>query len=191
MGKLKQNLPFEGSTLLRHAIHEATAAGFIKTFVVVGAFADQVQASIATERVEIVLNPDWQRGMGSSISAGMLQIQQMDGSYAGVAILAGDQPLVTAAHLRDMARELSRQSVQVVAAEYSGTIGIPAVFGRQMFGRLAKLPAAAGAKTLLQDPAVRVFRFPLPEAAIDVDTPDDFSRLQSEERPASKKQSAP
>ena len=180
MGKLKQNLPFEGSTLLRHAIHQAIAAGFTKTFVVVGAKAQEVQTSIASEPIEIVHNPEWSSGMGGSIVAGVRQIQQEpDANYAGVAILAGDQPFVTAQHLREMARELSRHSVDVVAAEYSETIGIPAVFGRQMFGRLLQMAPAAGAKALLQNAAIRVFRFPLPEAAMDVDTPEDWSRLAS------------
>lgn len=183
MGRLKQNLPFEDRTLLRHAIRQATLAGFAKTFVVVGAHADEVQASIASDPVEIVRNPEWASGMGSSIVAGVRQIQQVDGNYAGLAILAGDQPFVTAAHLREMVHELPRHPVDVIAAEYAGTLGIPVVFGRQMFGRLQQMPAGAGAKAMLQDASIRVFRFSLPEAAMDVDTPDDWQRANAAGRP--------
>jgi molybdenum cofactor cytidylyltransferase len=175
MGSLKQLLPFAGGTLLGRAIDQALAAEFMPVIIVVGSQADAVRAAISSMPVEIVTNDAWQTGMGSSVAAGVNHLPP----NVGVALLTGDQPLVTAYHLQSMRQMLqtSDADVAVVAAEYSGTVGVPAIFKPHLQPRLRHLPPAAGAKTLLQGGVFRVLRFPLPEAATDVDTPEDWLRL--------------
>lgn len=179
MGKLKQLLPYRGRTLLEHSIQQAIEAGFHPTLVVVGAEADAVRCAIAAQPVEIVQNQQWQSGMGSSISAGIRQLQQTGAESAAVAILLSDQPLVTAEHLRAMRTLLHTRGNPVVAAHYGQTIGVPALFKRELFSMLASLPAEAGARHFLRESALAVTEFPLPEAAIDIDTPADFAALES------------
>jgi molybdenum cofactor cytidylyltransferase len=94
-----------------------------------------------------------------------------------VAILLTDQPLVTAEHLRAMRNLLHTSAGGIVAAEYNGTIGVPALFRRTLFPILAALPPESGARHLLRESGVEVTRFPLPEAGTDVDTPEDFAGL--------------
>lgn len=173
MGRLKQLLPYRGEPLLAHAIHQAREAGFAPIVVVVGAQADAVRSAIASMQVEIANNHRWQTGMGSSIAAGVKLIPPVD----AVMLLAGDQPLVTAQHLASMRNLLETSGADAVAAEYSGTIGVPALFQGALLERLAQLPPSAGAKILLQSLNLRVARYPLPEAAADVDTPEDWQRL--------------
>ncbi len=74
---------------------------------------------------------------------------------------------------------LSRTCAPIIAAEYSGTYGVPAFFRRLMFPALKSLPDDTGARRLLRDSAVEVVAFPLPEAAIDIDTPDDLIALET------------
>jgi len=172
-GRLKQLLPYRGQPLVAHAIHQAREAGLSPVVVVVGAQSDAVRSAVASMRVEIAQNDMWQTGMGSSIATGMKLTPQVD----AVMLLAGDQPLVTALHIEEMRNLLERSGADAVAAEYSATIGIPALFQRALMERLAQLPPSAGAKVLLQSPDLRVARYPLPEAAADVDTPEDWQRL--------------
>ena len=178
MGSLKQLLPFKDGTLLGHAIEVARKADFSPLIVVVGAEADAVQAAIAAKPVEIVRNPEWRVGMGSSIQAGVKKFQELGAESAAVAILLGDQPLVTPSHLREMRKLLNTSSAWVVAAEYGGTLGVPALFKRRLVSRLGQIPADAGAKHLLLDPELKVQPFALPEAAVDLDTPKDWARLE-------------
>jgi len=55
---------------------------------------------------------------------------------------------------------------------------VPALFKREMFGRLASLRPEAGARDLLRNQEFDVAAFPLPEAAMDIDTPADFAALE-------------
>ena len=182
MGKLKQLLPYAGETLLGKAVDSAREAGLHPLTVVVGAEADAIQASLAAKPVDIVRNPDWRLGMGSSIRAGAEHLASVHGEIGGVIILAADQPRVQAKHLQALRRALYETGADIVAAAYADTLGIPAAFQRRILNRLKALPPSSGAKALLQDAGLRVEGFPLPEAEFDIDTPDDWDRLVSANR---------
>ena len=177
MGRLKQLLPYRGRTLVEHSVRQAREAGFRPIVVVVGAEAETVSAALAGEPVLIAHNQAWESGMGSSIAAGMGRIEASDAE--AVAILLADQPLVTSGHLIAMATLLERADVSMVGAEYNGTLGVPALFKTGMFPLLAALPPEAGARHLLRGSGSEIAVFPLPEAAMDVDTPDDFEALNA------------
>lgn len=174
MGRLKQLLPYRGKTFLQHAVEQAASAGLSPVVVVVGAQAEIVADAIRSERVQIVRNDAWETGMGSSIAAGVRYLEPSE--VSAIAILLADQPLVTVQHLRAMARLLASDSSSIVAAEYGGTLGVPALFRREMFAALASLPPEAGARQLLRS-SQQVLAYPLAEAAIDVDSPEDLSNL--------------
>jgi molybdenum cofactor cytidylyltransferase len=180
MGQLKQLLAYRGRTLLRHSIGKAIGAGFRPIVVVVGSNAQMLSESITDEAVKIVHNEQWETGMGSSIRAGMRALLDSDEVPEAVAILVADQPLVKAKHLAAMRRLLSSADSSIVAAQYSDTIGVPALFKQELFDALSSLPPEAGARRLLRTSDAAVTRFPLPEAAVDIDTPEDFERLTSE-----------
>ncbi len=177
MGKPKQVLPLGNGTLVGRAVDVAIAAGFRPVIVVVGANAEAVRSEICSKPIEIVFNTHWQLGMGSSIHAGVKLLRETDQNVAAVALLAGDQPLVRSEQLEAMRQRAIDTGADIVAAEYSGTVGIPTIFRRTLLGRLMDLPPGAGAKVLIQAADLKVERFPLPEAAEDVDTPEDLLRL--------------
>lgn len=170
MGRLKQVLPYAGKTFVQHSIHQAVDAALSPIVVVIGSQADLVADAIRSEPVEIVRNDAWETGMGSSIASGVRHLENFD--VPAVAILLADQPLVTAAHLRAMSALLDH--FPIVAAEYNGMFGVPAFFRRELFPGLASLPPEAGARHLLRS-SHEIRAYPLPEAAIDIDTPADLA----------------
>jgi molybdenum cofactor cytidylyltransferase len=178
MGRLKQVLDYGGGTLVRHAAAQALGANFDPVIVVVGAESEKVRVSLAAVPVQIAENPDWQLGMGSSIACGMRALADTAPDAPALAILLADQPLITAEHLRRMRAMLSPDSV-AVAAEYGGSLGVPAIFNRNVFPALLSLSPHAGAKQLLRNLGQKVIAFPLPEGAADIDTPEDYARISA------------
>lgn len=172
MGRLKQLLPYRGSTLVEHAAEEALAAGFDPVVVVVGAEAASVRATLTERPVRVVENSAWHLGMGSSIQAGMEVLLNAE----AVCILLADQPFVEARHLREMQKLFTESGVLAVGAEYKGMLGVPAFFKRELFRELQSLEPTTGARALLRRYAVA---YPLAEAAVDVDTPEDFAKLMA------------
>jgi molybdenum cofactor cytidylyltransferase len=177
MGQSKQLLRFRGKPLVEHAIMQAVGAGLSPVIVVAGAHADALRSAIAGRPVEIVQNEAWQTGMGSSIAVGVRHLIEMEADAAALAILLSDQPLVEATDLSAMRGLLEVSEAKIVAAEYSGTLGVPAFFNRELFARLAFLAPETGAREILRSSGAQVTAYPLPEAAIDIDTPEDFAAL--------------
>ncbi len=179
MGRPKQLLPYRGSTLIAHAVSQAVQA-LDSVIVVVGAYSSEVRATVGGLQVAIVENPSWETGLSSSIAAGIDHLSNCK-NVDGALLMAGDQPFVTAAHLQAIVAAFSITGTgpgpDIVAAEYGGTLGVPALFTHRLFPRLLALNGDKGARILIQDPALRVMPFPLPEAAIDIDTPDDAATL--------------
>ncbi len=187
MGRLKQLLVCRGKTLVQHSIDQAAAAGFDPVVVVVGSESHILRDSIAGQRIQIVQNERWQTGMGSSLAEGMRALFKSGKTPDAVAILVVDQPLIEPKHLAGMRELLARGEGAIVAARYSGTLGVPALFKREFFPALLSLPPEAGARTLLRSADSRVVEFPLPEAAVDIDTPEDFERFTSGARAESRR----
>lgn len=179
MGDLKQLLPYNGTTLLGNAIHQAREASFERIIVVIGADADRVREYLEQWTVEIVENGNWQAGMGSSIRAGLEYFKAAGSSSAAVAILLADQPYIRAGHLLALRKLLDDSGLPAAAAEYHGQPGVPALFRREALPLLAGLPPDAGARRVLRDSGLRIARYPLEEAATDIDTPADFAALES------------
>src|SRR5882757_4198756 len=133
MGAQKQLLRYRGLTLLEQCIGQALEAHLHPVIVVIGAGAPDVRAAITARPVEIVENPAWQSGMGSSLSAGIQGILNASADVTAVAVLLADQPRVQAEHLSAMRRLLETGSALAVAAQYNGGLGVPALFKRELF----------------------------------------------------------
>jgi CTP:molybdopterin cytidylyltransferase MocA len=58
-------------------------------------------------------------------------------------------------------------------------MGVPAIFPRSMFQRLAQLRGDQGARALLRRNADRTVRVTMPSAAVDVDTPEDLLAIDA------------
>jgi CTP:molybdopterin cytidylyltransferase MocA len=65
----------------------------------------------------------------------------------------------------------------IIASSYDGSYGVPSLFGKKYFERLAALEGAVGAKQLIQSFIADVQLVAFPQGEINIDTPDDLSRL--------------
>jgi len=173
MGRPKQLLEIGGRALVRRAA-DAAAGAADAVWVVVGAEADAVAAALAGSGAQIARNPDWTRGMASSIRCGVEAACAATKPRA-LLLLPCDQPAVTTALLQRLAAHFAAGR-GLAACEYAGALGPPALFGAQHFSALRALRGDSGARALLQAHGAQVARVPFPEGALDVDTPADLRR---------------
>ncbi len=181
MGRPKQLLDYHGRPLLRHSVEQALGSHCRPVVVVLGADADACRAAIRDLPVEIVINEDWTQGMGSSIRVGINALHErgeaMQEGVQAVVIALCDQPLISSGFFDSLVRLHVEQQTPMVAASYDDRPGVPALFVRSLFPRLAALDVNAGAKALLQAAGGELLTIPAPRASIDVDTPEDYARL--------------
>src|SRR5690349_1659589 len=150
MGRPKQLLDYQGQPLLRHSVEQALGSVCRPVRVVLGADAEACRAAIADLPVEFVVNEGWAEGMGSSIRRGVAALLAASDHPEAVVIALCDQPLITSAFLDAMVRLHVERRAPMVAASYDDRPGVPALFARSWFPRLAALDSQAGAKALLQ-----------------------------------------
>ena len=176
MGSPKQLLDVGGAPMLRRAAQSALASRCRPVVVVCGAAAHTVGRTVADLPLQLVHNPDWEQGIGTSIHAG---IEAMSKHRVEATILAlADQPLLTAGVFDRLVDTWLSRQLSIVASEYDGTLGVPALFDRSLFPGLLALPGDQGCKGfILGQPVDLVARSACPQAGIDIDTPDEYARL--------------
>lgn len=177
MGVPKQTLRFRGQSMLRRAALAALDAGCRPVVVVTGAHAEQSRGELRGLDVVEVLNDLWETGMASSVRAGVEGLVGADPKAVAAVLMLCDQPHVTAEVIDGLVAAHRATGSAVVASVYGGNFGVPALFGRSLFAELARLDGAAGAKQVIKRHAAQAHLLPFPGGEVDVDTPDDFSRL--------------
>jgi molybdenum cofactor cytidylyltransferase len=179
LGRPKQLLVFRGRSLLRHATETALESVCRPVVVVLGAFADRLQTELTALPVTVAVNPAWAEGMGKSIRAGLKEVSSETPGPDAVVIMLCDQPLITAAMLDQLVSVYRSTGRGIVASEYEGTLGAPALFSRRYYPELAALEGDHGARRIIVNHEDDLARISLPEAAFDVDRVEEAARLES------------
>ena len=181
MGVCKQLLPFRGRPLVRHAADTALATHLPVT-VVLGDQAHACRTALEGLDLQVVTNPFWKTGMGTSLRAGIEHALAQDPTINAILIHLSDQPLVTTADLLAIVEVHNQSKRPLIAAEYNNTLGPPALIAEPYLTKLRQSThTGAGAKPLLNSaPPEDLQRIPLPQAQHDLDTPQDYNTLQSD-----------
>ena len=178
MGRPKQLLSVNGKTLLRHAIDAARVIDEAPV-VVLGAHAAAICAEVNGLPVTIIENTDWQSGMGGSLRTGLQALLDHSPKTQAAIIMLCDQPRVTGDILRALVEPYRSSASPIVACEYGGVLGVPALFHRTMFQELLALQGAEGARKIIQRYPAQAARVSFPDGAIDLDTPEDFAAVMN------------
>ncbi len=176
LGEAKQLLDYRGRTLLDATLDMARACGFDQLLVTLGGSAGAVRDRVDLTGTNVVENPDFSTGCGSSISAA---VSAADDRSEALVLLLGDQPGVRAADVRRLIPAAAGTPLGV--CRYDDGLGHPFWFRRDVYGELGSLHGDKAVWKLLHSG-----RFPVTELAaggpvpIDVDTRADYERLLAE-----------
>jgi molybdenum cofactor cytidylyltransferase len=179
-GRPKQLLMFRGETLVRRAVLGASEAGCAPVVVVVGESGPAIQAELRETSAIVMENPEWQRGLGTSVRRGAAYLRAAVPAIDALVLMVCDQPLVQAKTIAALVAEQERTRKPIVASSYADTLGVPALFDRSCFEALCALPDDSGAKALIAARPDDVASVPFEAGACDIDTPADFERLEAE-----------
>jgi molybdenum cofactor cytidylyltransferase len=174
-GSPKQLVRIGGQPLLHRAVSQATQVAGHAVTVVLGAHASELAPLLKHTTASVVINRQWEEGLASSLRAG---IASLPGSCEAVLVTLADQVAVTTLDLQRLAGAWRRQPDWLIAASYAGHTGVPAVFPHHTFSDFGMLRGDAGARALLMRHSDRCLRIPMPNAAIDLDTPEDLLQIE-------------
>ena len=179
MGHPKQLLEIDGESLIRRAVKLAQRTSCQPLIVVLGAYRDQIEPEIADLACVPVINENWTEGMGSSLVRGLQYLLENSQQPRGVLLMLVDMVGVQPDELQKMIELFEQNEASIIAANYQNTLGVPAIFPAGLFEELLKLKGDEGARKILKANQDLVVSIPLTDAGMDLDTPEDFRKIQS------------
>lgn len=171
--KLLEN--YGGAPLVRRAAETALSVTD-SLCVVTGAYAADIRQALADLDCEILHNAHWQDGMGSSIATAFTQLLSADAPDAAI-VLPADLPLIGTPQLQRLLDVHRAHPQQLLVSDFGVAQGPPCLFPRRCFHELAQMGGTQGARAILEKYTGEIQRVPMPEAATDIDTPEDYARL--------------
>lgn len=188
-GRHKLLLPLHGRPVLALVLDAALASQARPVVLVLGHQPEQVQTHIAgyisQPDLKIVENPDYLRGMSTSMRLGIQTLQ--DTGYTkntgegvdSALVLLGDQPLVTAQHIDMLIAAYRTTGKRIIAPTYEGKRGNPILFDASLFPELLEVTGDEGGRSVLERHREEVAMVEMgdPRANIDVDTWDAYQRV--------------
>ncbi|MEU5834875.1 nucleotidyltransferase family protein [Streptomyces diacarni] len=177
-GRPKALLPYRGRPLVEHAADVLREGGCDPVYVVLGAARDRVRETACPAGCVLVDNPDWERGMGTSLRTGLAALPR-DGADAALVLLV-DQPGIGAPAVARV-RAAYRSPTTLAAAAYEGRRGHPVLLGAAHWeGAARSARQDAGARTYLRAHRAALTLVECADLAdpSDIDTPEDLHRLR-------------
>jgi len=171
MGFPKLSLELKGRTLLEHAVLKAQSVTD-SVIVVVGAYPDIYGPIAKSVGAQVISNPDWKEGLGSTLKVG---VRALSDDYTAVLALLADQPFVTQTHLHELIKKQKESQADLVFSSYDGVKGPPVFINKTLIPAAKVLKGSCGAKALIQ-PDSNVETIAL-EQYFDIDTPEDAERF--------------
>lgn len=174
LGRAKQLLARDGEPLLHRAVRLAAQTRPQRLLVVLGAQAARLQAAIADLPAEVCLNPEWERGLASSLQRGAAVL----GAHAGpVLILGCDQPALELQHLQTLLAGAAQARSYCAATRHGDAPGIPAVVSGELMAQARDLRGDRGFGALLaRAPQDELAWLDAPALRWDIDVEADVVR---------------
>lgn len=170
MGEPKQLLKLKGKTLINIAIEKAFELTSNVT-VILGHKSEEIKKEIENQKINILINPNYDEGMGNTIAFGVSNIKEEQ-----VLIMLCDQPLIPIKHFENLIKLSNKNKDKIVCSQYKNQYAVPTIFPKKYFEELKKLKGNKGAKQLFSK--YEPISFTLEDKySIDVDTKEDWQKL--------------
>ena len=178
MGQSKQLLQVNGEALLRHVTRVACESNATHTLVVLGQ-NERIHGRIIRDLpAHHCIHAAWERGMGSSLKAGMEFVGRYLPTAQAVIVMVSDQPLITTNHVNRLIETYRTTGAPIVASTYAGVVGVPALFDAIHFKSLLAVDDAQGAKPVIEQNKSTASVVEFPGGNVDIDTPEDYQQYQ-------------
>lgn len=176
LGSPKQLLEYHGKNLLQHTI-DLTQLLDIDTFVILGAFKEEILARVNGYEGKVVENMAWSEGLSSSIRCGLSGVLKTNPETEAVILVFCDQPFLTTEILREIVEKYHNSGQSIVHCSYGDVSGPPTLFHKSLFPYLMELKGGQGAKKVVGMFPDQVAYVDFPKGKLDIDTTADYHQL--------------
>lgn len=149
--------------------------------VVAGKNAHNLAPLVYASSASLVVNPTPEQGQFSSLQTGLREVLNRGRDAAVITLV--DRPPVRSATLTQLRLafvDATAQEKWAVIPQYGEKHGHPVLIGREMIEAFLRAPVTANAREIEHQHQDRIMYVPVddPHATLNVDTPEDYARLQ-------------
>jgi molybdenum cofactor cytidylyltransferase len=174
MGGQKVILPLSGRPVVQWVVDAALQSRVTQTIVVVGHEAELVVEALQARALTVVLNPDHERGMSTSLRSG---VQATDEGCDAAIFLLGDQPFVTPVLLDRLIDRFAETRSTVVRPLVGGRPANPVLMSARLFPEILAQSGDVGGREIIDRHHGEVCLVPIDDlrVIVDIDTPADYA----------------
>ena len=184
MGRPKQLLAWQGKTLLQHVLENLIHSNADEIILVLGHEAEAIRKSLTEFQIKIVINPDYQQGMASSLRQGLLA---MDPTSEAFLVMLADQPGIGPEIMNRMIRDFQRADPKrgIVRPVYRGLRGHPVLIGVRYLEEALQLQGDVGARQILVNHPEDILEIDVDQDVVlkDIDTPEEYQKYMNQAGP--------
>ncbi len=148
-GNPKQLLKLNNEFLINRVIRVALASNLDPIIVVLGANYEKIfRIIVPSERLIIVKNENWKRGLSTSLIEGLIHVSD---NKSGVMYLLGDQPFITSEAINKLISLYDTSKNRVVMLETNGKKTPPIIFPSNYYDQIRLLEGDRGARDIIND----------------------------------------
>jgi molybdenum cofactor cytidylyltransferase len=175
LGQPKQLVQLNGHTLIRHQCLTALESAIAPVAVILGCHHEQITPTISDLKIQLILNPDWEEGLASSVRAATRAAIAL--SATALLLYHCDQYTITPKDLIRLHQSWTTSPTTAHLSRDGDHLGPPAILPARLFPSLLTLKGDIGPRAILTtDPDVR--EVPMPSASTDLDQPLDIKNLE-------------
>jgi molybdenum cofactor cytidylyltransferase len=177
MGRPKALLPIEGQKFIERIVSVIGQSRVGRTIVVLGHHADELRGQIEHLPIQVVVNPDYQRGQLSSLQAAIRHIKN-DDQCDGMLVHLVDHPFIDVALVDALIQSFYEAKKLIVVPRHKGKRGHPVIFSRDLFEELLNAPFDSGAKAVVNAHRQETLEIEWQDEGItlDIDTPELYRK---------------
>ena len=168
----KQLLVYKNETLLKIAVKKALEISK-DVFVVLGHEKEKCEKELKDFDVNIIYNPNYKKGMGSTLSLGIKHTKEFNHTM----VMLCDQPFIPISHFQALKKNIQNENIIASLYEKNKNSKVPAIFPKKYYDELLKLDADFGAKEILQKESCINIQLEK-DFCIDIDTLEDMKFLE-------------
>ncbi len=177
MQGIKQLEKINDKTLLEITLEKAKLLELKDIFCVLGANAIKIKTETKVEDIHYITNKNFEKGLSSSIVAGMQHFKKNQFNFDGVLILLADQPAIEIDYLQSMILLFHDNQEKIIASNYANKIGVPAIFSKKYFKDLLCIQGDKGAKEFINQKKTNVICPQISANLTDIDTKEELSNF--------------
>jgi len=175
MKQFKPLLPLGETTIIDRVVSTFRDIG-VDVYLVAGHRQEEIKTHIKRQDITIILNPDYEKGMISSVQTG---IRNLKPGYQAFFMQPVDIPLVKPLSIKQIIEAGVSHPGKIIYPVFQGKRGHPPLIPSGLIPEILRWEKWGGLKALLKTHDKSALEVPVNDANIllDIDTPEDYENL--------------